>query len=74
MTNSATGEALGKMLEAVARFRVKATIDIRADSKRPMSVVVTDHRNTNIPVADLRSLKLMYTRISLITSKFPSVF
>ena len=44
MTNSATGEALGKMLEAVARFRVKATIDIRADSKRPMSVVVTDMR------------------------------
>lgn len=52
MTNSVTQEALGKMLEAVARFRDKTTINIRVDSKPPMSMLVTDHRDTNIAGAD----------------------
>lgn len=52
MTDSVTPEALDKMLEVVARFRDKTTINIRVDSKPPMSMLVTDHRDTNISRAD----------------------
>lgn len=52
LTSSVTQEALDGMLGVVATVRDKAALNIRIDSKPPMAVLMTDHRDANIPAAD----------------------
>lgn len=52
MTNWMTQEALDAALDVVATIRDKSSLNFRIDSFPPMSVLQTDHRDTNIPNAN----------------------
>jgi hypothetical protein len=52
MTDSVTQENLDKALDMVATLRDKSSVNIRIDSKPPMSLLQTDHRDANITKAD----------------------
>ncbi|KAL2815062.1 transferase [Aspergillus cavernicola] len=52
LTNSVTQEGLDQILNTVAMVRDKSTLNARVDSQPPMTVLQTDHRDTNIPAAD----------------------
>ncbi|KAH6616121.1 acyltransferase [Chaetomium sp. MPI-SDFR-AT-0129] len=52
MTDSVTQENLNKTLDMVALVRDKTSLNIRSDSKPPMSILQTDHRDANIVSAD----------------------
>ncbi|KAI1105773.1 acyltransferase [Jackrogersella minutella] len=52
LTNSMTEEALGKALETVAPIRDKTSLFIRIDSFPPLTIIMTDWRDTKIIDAD----------------------
>ncbi|KAI1392976.1 acyltransferase [Hypoxylon trugodes] len=52
LTNSMTQEALGKVLESVAPIRDKTSLFIRIDSFPPLTIIMTDWRDTKICEAD----------------------
>ncbi|KAK1702852.1 transferase family-domain-containing protein [Colletotrichum lupini] len=52
LTDSVTQESLDETLKMVAAIRVKSSLNSRIDSHPPMSTIVVDHRDANIPSAD----------------------
>ncbi|KAI0377958.1 transferase family-domain-containing protein [Hypomontagnella monticulosa] len=52
MTNSCTQESLDQALEYAATIKNKSGLSVRIDSKPPMSILVTDHRDANVTAAD----------------------
>ncbi|KXH35282.1 hypothetical protein CNYM01_07973 [Colletotrichum nymphaeae SA-01] len=52
LTDSVTQGSLDETLEMVAKIRVKSSLNSRIDSHPPMSTIVVDHRDANIPSAD----------------------
>ncbi|KAI1372418.1 acyltransferase [Hypoxylon crocopeplum] len=52
LTNSMSEEALGKALEMVAPIRDKTSLFIRIDSFPPLTIIMTDWRDTKICDAD----------------------
>ncbi|KAI2628104.1 acyltransferase [Hypomontagnella submonticulosa] len=52
LTNSMTEEALDKVLEVVAPIRDKTSLFIRIDSFPPLTIIMTDWRDTKICDAD----------------------
>ncbi|KAI2622425.1 acyltransferase [Hypoxylon sp. NC1633] len=52
LTNGMTQEALGKVLETIAPIRDKTSLFIRIDSFPPLTIIMTDWRDTKICDAD----------------------
>ncbi|KAI1142629.1 hypothetical protein F5Y05DRAFT_365538 [Hypoxylon sp. FL0543] len=52
MTDGVTQEILDQALEYAATVRNKVGLSVRIDSKPPMSILQTDHRDANISAAD----------------------
>ncbi|RYP69111.1 hypothetical protein DL771_006265 [Monosporascus sp. 5C6A] len=52
VTDSCTEESLHKALEYAATVRNKAGLSGRIDSKPPMAILQTDHRDVNVTAAD----------------------
>lgn len=52
LTNSTTQEFLDQILESIIPIRDKTALNIRCDSKPPMSIILTDHRNASMSSAD----------------------
>ncbi|OTA57487.1 acyltransferase [Hypoxylon sp. EC38] len=52
LTNAMTNEALAKALESVAPIRDKTSLFIRIDSFPPLTIIMTDWRDTKITDAD----------------------
>ncbi|KAF7128412.1 hypothetical protein CNMCM5793_003142 [Aspergillus hiratsukae] len=52
LTNTQTQENLDAALTAVSFVRDKAALNIRINSKPPMSILTTDHRAADVTVAD----------------------
>ncbi|KAF7558194.1 hypothetical protein G7Z17_g18 [Cylindrodendrum hubeiense] len=52
LTNNVNQENLDQMLNIVAAVRDKASLNIRIDSKPPMSLLQTDHRDADITSTD----------------------
>lgn len=52
LTNSTTQEYLNQMLEMIVPVRDKTALNIRSDSKPPLSILLTDHRDASMSTAD----------------------
>ncbi|KAJ5980365.1 Transferase [Penicillium waksmanii] len=52
LTKSTTQEFLDQTLEMIAPVRDKTALNIRGDSKPPLSVILTDHREASMSTAD----------------------
>lgn len=52
LTNSTTQEFLDQALEMIVPVRDKTALNIRSDSKPPLSILLTDHREASMASAD----------------------
>ena len=65
LTNSATQEKLDKTLDFIATVRDKVSVNVRVDSKPPLSIQQTDHREVNVSAADFGFARpFMYRHLS----------
>ncbi|KAK7752871.1 hypothetical protein SLS62_005213 [Diatrype stigma] len=65
LTDSATQEKLDSTLDFVATVHDKTTINVRVDSKPPMSIQQTDHREVKMGAADFGFARpYMYRHLS----------